>query len=188
MNSFYTQTELEQLNFQSLGENVLISRKVSIYGSEKIAIGNNERIDDFCILRGKIIIGNYVHIAAYVGVFAPNSGVVFEDFSGISSRCAIYAQSDDYSGYALTNPTVSMEYRNILAGKVVVGKHVVIGTGTTVLPGVTIAEGASVGSMSLVNKNLDPWGIYAGVPAKYLKARSQKILDLEQKFLQSEAQ
>ena len=43
-----------------------------------------------------------------------------KDFSGISSRCTIYAESDDYSGKFLTNPTVPDEYlliiSNILSG------------------------------------------------------------------------
>ena len=54
LDSFYTRYELNQLELASFGENVLISRKVSIYGAERIRIGDNVRIDDFCILSGKI--------------------------------------------------------------------------------------------------------------------------------------
>ena len=62
MNSFYSDEELKKIRFKSLGENVLISKKASIYSPEKIIIGNNVRIDDFCILSGNIQIGNHVHI------------------------------------------------------------------------------------------------------------------------------
>ena len=53
MNSFYSKEELKEIGFKKYGENVLISRKTSIYNPEKIIIGNNVRIDDFCILSRK---------------------------------------------------------------------------------------------------------------------------------------
>ena len=65
MNSFYTDSELKEIGFKSVGSNILLSRKASIYSPEKISIGNNVRIDDFCILSGNITIGNYCRIAAY---------------------------------------------------------------------------------------------------------------------------
>ena len=52
--SFYSREELLDLGLKSVGENVRISRKVSIYGAEQISIGDNVRIDDFCILSGII--------------------------------------------------------------------------------------------------------------------------------------
>lgn len=183
MNSFYTIEELNNIGFENLGENVLISKKASIYGAGNISIGNNVRIDDFCILSGKIIIGNYVHIAAYSALFAGDEGIIFEDFTGISSRSVIYAASDDYSGEFLTNPTLPDEYRNVISKRVVLEKHALIGTNCTVLPGVTIKEGTSIGACSLITKNCDEWGIYVGIPAKRIKERSKKILDLEKQFL-----
>jgi len=68
--SFLSKNELRQVGFARYGRNVLISRKVSFYYPEKIEIGNNVRIDDFCILSGHIVMGNYIHIAAYCGLFA----------------------------------------------------------------------------------------------------------------------
>ena len=57
MNSFYSQEELMKIGFLSVGKNVLISKKASIYNPSVISIGNNVRIDDFCILSGKVTIG-----------------------------------------------------------------------------------------------------------------------------------
>lgn len=53
MNSFYTEAELKELGLKSFGKSVLLSKKVSIYGAKNISIGNNVRIDDFCILSGQ---------------------------------------------------------------------------------------------------------------------------------------
>lgn len=179
MSSFYTPDELKTLGLGSYGENVLISRYASLYGAGNMHFGNNVRIDDFCILSGKIIMGNYIHISAYTGIWGGDSGVVLEDYSGISSRCAVYAESDDFSGKGMTNPMLPDELRNVIHGEVILKKHVLVGSGCTVLPGVTIGEGSSVGSMSLVKHSLAPWGVYAGIPCNRIKERDKNLLNLE---------
>ncbi len=186
MTSFYSQEELEGIGFASLGKNVLLSRKTSIYGAGNIRIGDDVRIDDFCVISGNITLGRNVHIAAFCGLFGGEYGIVMEDFSGLSSRCVIYAASDDYSGAALTNPTVPDEFRHILGGRVVLGRHVILGTGVSVMPGVEIGEGSSVGSMSLVSKSLEKWGVYVGIPCKRIKDRKTDLLELEKQYLQCE--
>jgi galactoside O-acetyltransferase len=107
-----------------------------------------------------------------------------DDYSAISSRCSVYAQVDDFSGEAMTNPMVPEEFTHVTGGKVVFKRHVVVGTGCSVLPNVVLGEGASVGAMSLVTKNLDAWGVYIGKPACIkVGERSQKLLELEKLFL-----
>ena len=115
-------------------------------------------------------------------LFGGEDGILLRDYVGISSRSAVYAASDDYSGHFMTNPTVPEKYRHIISKTVYMEKHVLIGTGCTVLPGVMIGEGTSVGSMSLVNKSLDAWGIYVGVPCRRMKERSKDLLLLEKRM------
>ena len=182
MNSFFSNEELSQIGFHSVGENVLISRKTSIYKPECMDIGSNVRIDDFCILSGNIVIKNYVHIAAHCCLFGGISGIEFNEFTGLSSRSAVYAESDDYSGLAMSNPMIPMKYRKITNGKVIFEKHALVGTGSTILPGVVLGEGASVGSMSLVTKSLNSWGIYVGIPCKRIRDRNKNIIELEDKL------
>lgn len=182
VNSFYELHELEQIGLKTFGDNVKISRKASIYGAENISLGNNVRIDDFCILSGKIRIGNFVHIAAYTGIFAGQAGVTFADYMTASSRCAFYAVSDDYSGMSMTNPMVPDIYKNVTEQAIFVGKHVIIGSGCTVLPGVTIEEGVAVGAMSLINKTLSAWNIYGGIPCARIKTREKELLKKEADF------
>lgn len=69
MDSFYSRSELEHIGFATIGKNVLLSRKASIYSPAMISIGDNVRIDDFCILSGCIGIGSQVHISAYVALY-----------------------------------------------------------------------------------------------------------------------
>lgn len=186
MYNFYSREELESLGFKRLGEDVLISKRASIFRPENIEIGNHVRIDDFCLLSGNIKLGNYIHIAAYSAFFGGKGTIIMDDFSGLAFRCSIVAETDDYSGMYLTNPEIDIQYRKITTSTVHIGKHVVLGTGSVVLPGVDIGEGCSFGSMALVNKNTEPWGVYVGAPCKRLKERSKEMLNLEKEFLASE--
>jgi len=186
MNSFYSETELETLGLKQYGKNVCISRNAQIYSAGQIIIGDNVRIDDFCILSGRICLGNYIHIAAYSGLFAGNSGIEIDDFANISSRVSIYAVSDDYSGESMTNPMISDAYKKLVSRKVTIGKHVIVGSGSVILPGAELLEGCAVGALSLVKNSTEAWNIYAGIPVKKVKQRRQNILELEKNFIQKE--
>lgn len=183
MNSFYTHKELESIGFKKFGSNVQISKKCSIYNAKNIEIGSNVRIDDFCILSGNITIGNYVHIAAFCGLFAGEKGIEINDFVGISSRTVIYANSDDYTNGYFTNPTIPLNFRNINSARVILEKHTIVGTGSTLLPGVILKEGTSIGAMSLVNKNTNEWTVNIGIPIKEYKKRKKINESIEKKLL-----
>jgi len=177
MASFYTQDELGALGLKRCGEKVYISKKCSLYAAEAMSIGSNVRIDDFCILSGNIVLGSYIHISAYTSLFSGKHRVILEDFTTVSSRCAIYAESDDYSGESPNNPMLPEGCRTTYGGDVILRRYVIIGSGCTVLPGLTIGEGVAIGAMSLVTKDVPEWGIYAGVPCRRLKERSRKLLE-----------
>lgn len=181
MSSYYTRNELKNLGLNSFGENVLLSKKASIYSPEKINLGNNVRIDDFCILSGDITIGNYVHIAPFCGLFG-RFGIEIGDYCTTSSKVMIYSNSDDYSGESLVSPMIPEEYKNLETGEVIINKHFIIGSGSVILPGVNIETGVAVGALSLVKKDLASWGIYSGVPVKKIKDRKKDLLELQKKL------
>jgi len=183
--AFLSEEKLKSLGLASCGKNVLISEKSSIYNAGKIKIGNNVRIDDFCVIsagHGGIELGNYVHIAVYVSILGAGK-IRISDFVGCSARVAIYSSNDDYSGKYLTNPTVPVKYTNVEHKDVVIEKHVLVGAGSIILPGVTISEGASVGALSLVNQDLASYNIYAGSPIRKIKERSRDLLEKERELL-----
>ena len=65
-----------------------------------------------------------------------------------------------------------------------IGNDVWIGYGVAITEGVTIGDGAVIGAGSLVNKNIEPYAIYAGVPAKKIGMRFNeehiaKLLELK---------
>lgn len=176
INSFYTREELKHLGLMKIGENVQISRFARFYSPENIEIGDNVRIDDFCILSGHIKIGSFIHISAFNALYGKN-GIQMNDYSGLSARCTVFSATDDFSGNHMVGTMVKSEYRKIIGGRVLIDKFSQIGCNCVVLPSVTIHQGVAVGAMSLVLSNLEPWGVYKGIPAKFLKRRSEKLLD-----------
>ncbi len=177
MTSFYTEEELQQIGFRHCGRNVLLSRKASIYGADKISIGDNVRIDDFCILSGNVTLGSHIHISAFVALYGAN-GIELEDYTGISPRSTIYSAMDDFSGDYLIGPIHPVNLTNVTGGKVLVRSFAQIGANCVVFPNLTIEEGAVIGAMSLVTKSTLPWSINTGIPARFLHPRSRKLLEL----------
>lgn len=181
---FLTREQVMNIGFKSVGENVLISDKAVFYRPERIQIGNNVRIDDFCVLANNIVLGNNIHIALYACLLSgPNSLIEMSDFSGIAFRSLILTNTDDYSGLAMINPTIPDKYRLVTEKSIVIGRYCVIGTGSTILPGANLAEGVSVGAMSLVASPTKPWKVYFGIPARAVQERKKDLLELERKFL-----
>lgn len=177
--AFLNENEVIEMKFAHVGMNVLISTRASIYNANMISIGDNSRIDDFCLISGKVTIGRNVHVAAFSNVAGGEEGITLGDFSGLAYGCHVFSQSDDYSGDTLTNPTVPTEFKSVLKKGVKISNHVIIGTNSIVFPGVTIAEGCSIAAMSLINKDTEEWGVYAGIPARRIKNRSKNLLQLE---------
>lgn len=117
-----------------------------------IKIGNNVQINDYVHIAGieKVIISDDVLIASRVFISDHNHGV--------------------YSGsYIHSSPMEIPNDRVLNSQKVIIEKKVWIGEGVCVLQGVTIGEGSIIGANSVVNKDIPPYSIVAGIPAKVLK-------------------
>ncbi|HNR23886.1 MAG TPA: acyltransferase [Candidatus Bipolaricaulis anaerobius] len=184
--AYLTEDRLRAMGFRSLGRNVRVSDKASIYGAEMMEIGNNSRIDDFCVLSGKVVIGRNVHVAVFCNMHGGTEGITLEDFSGLAFGCHVFASSDDYSGASLTNPTVPAKYKREIRKSVRISRHSIIGTNAVIFPGVTVAEGCSIGALSLVTQDTEPWSVYVGIPARKIKDRKRDLLVLEKEYLQTE--
>ena len=179
---YYNEHDLADAGFREIGRDVNIAKTCTIMGLENISIGSNVRIDGYTLVTaegsGWLNLGSFIHIGAHCCLGA-GAGISMEDFSGVSHGCRLYSKSDDYSGKYLTNPTVPEDFTGVTSGEVRLGRHVVIGSGTVVLPNVTIGEGSSIGALSLVNRSLEPWGVYFGSPVERLMHRCKNLLELE---------
>lgn len=158
--------------------NYTIHEYAKIINRYNLIINDFSQIDDFVFLNAGIRteIGKFVHIASFCSVIGGGE-FYMEDFSGLSAGCRIITGSDDFSGLALTNPTVPKKYTKVKSSFVRIKKHAILGTNVTVFPGVTIGEGAAVGAGCVVRKDLDPWTIYAGFDCIKIKSRPKNFID-----------
>lgn len=180
-----SRSALESMGFASVGENVRLSDRASFYNCANISIGDNVRIDDFCVLsagEGGIVLGSHIHIAVQSSLMGAGR-ITLGDFANISSRVAIYSSNDDYSGAAMTSPQVPAQYTDVTHADVTLGKHVIVGCGSVILPGVAIGDGAALGALSLVREDCRAFGIYAGAPARFIKERKRDLLALADQYL-----
>jgi acetyltransferase-like isoleucine patch superfamily enzyme len=185
---YYEENELKSFGFKFIGNNVKIAKTCNIINLENISIHNNVRIDAFSTiissLEHEIIIGSNIHIGSYC-YFSGNEGIIIEDFCNISQAVKIYTRNDDYSGESLTGAVIPIEFKKITKGKVILKKHVIVGSSSVIMPNLTLEEGAAIGALSFINKNIEAWKIYAGCPAKFIKNRSNKLLDLEKIYYEN---
>lgn len=163
---------------KNCGVDVRIGASVVIGYPELVSIGDHVAIDDFTYITTALDIGSYVHIGPHCSIIGGKTGLcVMEDFSGLAAGCRLVCVSGDFFGSGLIHPFVPAGYRGELHGApVIFKKFAILGTGSVVHPGVTFGEGAAVGSASLVTKDVEPWSVYFGVPAKYHKKREKQML------------
>lgn len=173
--SFYSENELISIGFKKIGVNCKISRYARFYSPKSIEIGDNVRIDDFCILSGSIIFRNNIHISAFSALYGA-AGIIMDNYTGLSPRCSIFSTTDDFSGDYLIGPQNPVEYTNVRKGLIRFERFCQLGANTIVLPDVIFREGSVTGALSLINESTKPWMIYTGVPAKPLKKRNKELL------------
>ena len=139
------------------GARVRIWSKNRIIIGENFYIGRDSFIETDCVIGNNVIFGNRV---AIVGKYDHNYQQI-----GTPIRLASAIRDSDYSWKGLNLTTT-------------IGDDVWIGYGSTVLQGVTINNGAIVAAGSVVTKDVEPYSIYAGNPAKKITDRFDTVKDL----------
>ena len=146
----------EEGNIQLLGNNY-IGRNVEIGAIKLIQIGFNSSIQDRCIILGDVEIGNYC-------TFAPNvyisSGRHYYNF-----KPNYYIKDQDE---LIANDKLLSQAHS---KKVIIGDDCWLGINSVIMSGITIGRGCVIGANSVVTKNLEPFSVVAGAPAKVIKQR-----------------
>lgn len=158
--------------FERCGENVTIYEWVRVLAPEHISIGDQFIVDDFVFLDGKggVEIGSFVHVAGFVSMIG-GGRLTLGDFCGIAAGSRLVTGTDRADGSGLIGPTVPEDLRSVHRGSITIGEHAFVGTNVVVHPDVTIGEGAVVGSGSVVTRDLEPWTVDVGAPARRVKDR-----------------
>lgn len=173
---YLSREELEQMRFKKLGKHVMVSSLSRIYNPELTELGDYVRIDDFCVLMGKITLKKYVHIAMYCHLGGTREGIVMDEHSECAYRCAVITHSSDYSLSSLHVPCVPDSFKTGRSGPVYIGKYCLIGYDCLVMPNVRIEEGCSFGAFSYIAKDTRAWGLYSGKPAERIRDNSKECL------------
>ena len=171
--------------FKEFGQNIVIHEPVTLVKPEVIAFKSHIIISEYVHIIGGLglCVGNYIHISAYSSI-SGGGYCVLDDFVGLSNGVRLITGSEDVMGAGLTNPTIPRKYRSFYRSFIHCKKHSFLATNVIVLPGVTIGEGAVVGGGSTVTKDVEPWSVYIGSPAKKVKDRPKdKILEFEKQLL-----
>ena len=131
-----------------IGKGSTIHMYARFYSLSNIAIGEDSIIGERAVLDGRaaLIIGNHVDVASEVMFYNAEHGV----------------NEADFAAHTL--------------GTIHIGDYVFIGPRAIILPGVTIGEGAIVGAGAVVTKDIPPYAIVGGVPAKVIGERKNKKL------------
>jgi len=183
-----SEDELNRLGFGAIGSHVLIDETVLLQGVSRMYLGSRIRIDsgsDLTASSGSLRIGNNVHLGHAVHIYA-GADVDIKDFAGLAAGVRIFSMSDDYSGGALTNPTVPARFRDVSSSPVMLGRHVIVGSGSVILPGARIGDGAAIGALTLVHRSVPARAVVSGNPMRRVGTRDwERICELETEYLQT---
>ena len=173
-----------------MGENLRAKLKfcgtdVRLYPMCKMIHAENAELDNNCqifdnvfIDAGKSLkIGKYSTITWYVLIEGgANTRIGDRVFIGPGSKLltSTYKLDGLYSIEHLPDTCRATKY-----GDITIMDDAYIGANCTIMPGVNIGEGAVVGANALVNKNLDPWGVYVGTPCKKIGERQRPTSEVE---------
>jgi len=144
--------ELHDIGFTKVGKNPRISNKSSFYGISG-RIGDNVRIDDFCVLKGSVALGSFVHIASFGLISGAHAPVEIGDFVTLSARTTVLTGTDDFGAEDSLN---NSEYASIIIGPIKIELGTIIGAGALILPNVTVGVGASIGAGCIVFQDVRP--------------------------------
>jgi len=99
-------------------------------------------------------------------------------FCSIASDVTIFLGNEHHVDWVSSYPFAvvfsdesNLPFPSRTKGRVVIGHDVWIGTGAMILSGVTIGNGAVIGAGSLVTKEVAPYSIVGGVPARHIRYR-----------------
>ena len=160
-------------HYKHIGKNVVISPLAKLICTENISIGDYSVIDDFsfiCAL-SPVNIGKYTHISSFVSIVG-EGGMTLEDHACLTCGVRIITSSADLEGYHGSAKTPKM-YRKPIIGHIYISKDAFIGTNAIIMPGVKIGEGAVLAAGAIATKDLEPWTVYMGQPAKPVKERKR---------------
>ncbi|MCS6816477.1 MAG: acyltransferase [Blastocatellia bacterium] len=171
--AYYEEKLRDELQARAPG--LQLGRHVTIIRPDRLILGENVIIHDHCVLYcaghapeyrqgGRIVIGNHVELAWGCILHGGGAQIILRDFAIVGAGAVLV--SEMYSYRDLSRPARFQPKR---MGDIVVEENATIGANAVVLPGVTIGRSAIVGAGAVVTRDIPPFSIAVGVPARVIK-------------------
>lgn len=158
-------------DFKLIGKNVIFEAGVLIFHAENISLGSNIYIGHNSILKGYYKSQMEIGTDTWIGqgcFFHSAGGLSIGNAVGIGPMVKILTSHHDD-----VNPELAILELPLKFEPVVIEDGADIGTGSIILPGVTIGRNSIIGAGSVVTRDVPPFTVYAGVPARFLRMRKK---------------
>lgn len=153
------------------GNGVSIKYYVEIFGAKSIQFGNDINIDSFCRLvadkKSSIKISDGVSINRNVLINARGGGEILIGKNVLIGPNVVIRSNN----HIIDDIGIPIKYQGVTDGYIILEDDVWIGANVVILPNVRIGKGAVVGAGAVVTKDIEPYTIAAGIPAKKIKSR-----------------
>ncbi|MCO6493524.1 MAG: acyltransferase [Phaeodactylibacter sp.] len=161
-------------------------RPFTVVNSDRLKLGSNVKIRRNCYFHcggyewsgcnGYIEVGEGSWFCENIVLYGAG-GIRVGKCSGIGAGSMIFSSRDDYSREYALLPYIIHQF-----AEVVIGDYVRVFSNVIISPGVHIGDGAVIGAGSVVTRNIPPWTIAFGVPAKIVGQRL-KDMPISEKLL-----
>lgn len=162
--------QIEHEKFAAIGQNVIFEPGVLIFHPENIRLGSNIYVGHYALLKGyyknEMVIGDNTWIGQQCFLHSAG-GLKIGSRVGIGPSVKIITSFHREEGLG-----VPILLSSIATAEVVIEDDCDVGIGAIVLPGVKIGQGSIVGAGAVVTRNVEPYSVVAGVPARLLRKRT----------------
>ncbi|MEO5682374.1 MAG: CatB-related O-acetyltransferase [Chitinophagaceae bacterium] len=155
----------------SIGPGFHAGARVRLWAKSKLVIGKHFYIGRDSQIETDCVIGDYVIIGNHAGIVGRYDHHYQQP--GVPTRMASQIRDEDYNWKGLHDLTI-------------IENDVWIGYGAIIMSGVKIGQGSIIAAGALVSKDVEPYCIYGGVPAKKIKDRFETPSDLAAHLLKYE--
>jgi acetyltransferase-like isoleucine patch superfamily enzyme len=155
--------------FKFFGKEIVLEDGVLVFHPETISINDKVYVGHNTILKGYYKGEMNIGEGTWIGqncFFHSAGGIFIGKAVGIGPGVKILT-----SFHTDSKPGMPVMHNPLEFGKVEIMDGADIGVGTIILPNVTIGAGAIVGAGSVVTRDVPPFAVYAGSPAKFLRNR-----------------
>lgn len=178
--------------FAEIGRGVTFGQHVVIRHPHKMKIGSHVMIDDNCVLdakgcqQGEFEIGSNVILSRGCILSAKYGQLTIGENTNFGANCLVYAVKEVNIGrdtlfaaqcyvggsmYHFEDPDIPPIRQGAYSKGVTIGDGCWLGAGVKVIDGVTIGDGVILGSGAVVTKDIEPFSVAVGIPAKTIKTR-----------------